>query len=106
MAVFLEQRLVSRKTPVDGKLELSSDTAARLEALGGAFPVVSLGREDQGQLESMECTCAKAAGGHVHHFVVSPLFRALAPGSVVNVMLDDTRSAVSVEPARSDPLPT
>ena len=101
MAVFLEQRVVSRKTPLDGKLELSGDAAGRLETLGDAFPVVALGREDQGRLESMECTCAKAAAGHVHHFMVSPLFRELEAGSEVSVVLDETRGAVRVEPARS-----
>ena len=99
--MLLEQRPVSRKTPLDGKLEISPEAAARLAALGAEFPLASGGREGRGRLESMTCNCTKAAasGSHVHHFVESPLLTGLVPGSEVRVELDEERSALRVEPA-------
>jgi hypothetical protein len=98
--MLLEQRPVSPKTPLDGKLEISPAAAARLAALGTEFPLASAGGTGLGRLQSLACTCAKGAGGsHVHHFVESPLLRALVPGSEVRVELDEERSALSVEPA-------
>ena len=56
----------------------------------------------------MSCTCAKAAaaaaaaaagGSHLHHFIESPLLKALAPGSDVRLELDEARSTLRVEPA-------
>ena len=99
--MFLEQLTVSRKTPLDGKLEVSPTVAGRLNVLGAEFPVAALGREEAGRLESLECNCAKAARGgrHVHHFVVSPLLRGLAAGAQVRVELDETRGALRVDEA-------
>ena len=100
--MFLEQRTVSRKTPLDGKLEISPAVAGRLEVLGAEFPVAALGREEPGRLESLECSCAKAAsagGRHVHHFVVSPLLRGLVAGAQVRVELDEARGALRVDAA-------
>jgi hypothetical protein len=98
--MFLDQRAVSRKTPLDGMLEVSAAAAARLAALGDDFPLASGGREDSGRLRSLACTCAKGAGGsHVHHFVESPALKALVPGTDVRVELDEQRSAVRVDPA-------
>ena len=98
--MLLERRSVSRKTPLDGKLEISSASAARLAALGADFPLASAGREGRGRLQEMTCSCAKAAAGgsHVHHFVESPLLTALVPGSEVRVELDEERPALRVEP--------
>ena len=98
--MFLEQRIVSRKTPLDGKLEVSPAVAGRLDALGAEFPVAALGREGRGWLEALECSCAKAAEGrHVHHFVVSPLLRGLAAGARVRVELDEAQGALRVDEA-------
>jgi len=97
--MLIEHRSVSRKTPLDGKLEISAAAAERLAALGAEFPLASAGREGSGRLQSLPCTCAKGAGeGHVHHFVESPLLRELAPGTEVRVELDEGRSRVRVEP--------
>ena len=96
--MFLEQRAVSRKTPLDGKLEISPATAGRLGALGATFSVTSGGREGSARLESMEFTCAKGAGDrHVHHFVESPLLKDLAAGDDVRVELDERRGEVRIE---------
>lgn len=99
--MLLEQRPVSRKTPLDGKLEISPDAAARLAALGDEFPLASGGQEGRGRLHSMTCSCAKAAatGSHLHYFVESPLLTGLVPGSEVRVELDEERAALRVEPA-------
>jgi hypothetical protein len=98
----LDRPSVSRKTPLDGKLEISPAAASRLADLGAEFPLTVGGeREGRGQLQSFACTCAKAGeGGHVHYFVESPLLRDLAPGTEVQVQLDEPRRAVRVETAQ------
>jgi hypothetical protein len=101
--VLLEQRAVGRKTPLDGRLELSAAAWARLGALGDDLPVVAGEREGVGRLETLECTCGKQPGArpgerHVHHFVASPLFRALAAGAPVRLELDEARRALVVAP--------
>ena len=102
--MLLERRTVSRKTPLDGMLEISADAAARLAPLlGDDFALASAGRTGRARLRSMPCGCAKGAGGgHVHHFVESPLLTSLVPESVVRVELDDAPAAAArlrIEPA-------
>lgn len=95
----LEHCTVSRKTPLDGKLEITPDTAAWLAALGPEFPLISGGQQGTARVSALECTCAKGAGArHVHHFLESPVLRTLAPGTVVGVAVDDARQHVRVEP--------
>jgi len=97
--MLLEQRRVSRKTPLDGKLEISAASAARLAGLGAEFSLTSAGHQGSARLEALACTCAKGAGErHVHHFVASPLLKELATGEEVRVELDEERSALRVEP--------
>ena len=98
--MIVEEREVSRKTPLDGKLEISAEAAARLAPLGAEFALVAGGREAHGRVERLACTCAKGAGGgHAHHFVASPALTALVPGSRVRVELDEAERAVRVESA-------
>ena len=99
--MLVERRPVSRKTPLDGKLEISPEAAARLAGLGADFPLATAGREGTGRLESLACSCAKraAGGAHVHHFVASPLLRDLAPGTDVRVELDERQGRLRIEPA-------
>lgn len=89
--MLIEHRTVSRKTAVDGKLEISEAAAARLAALGTSFPLRTARGESSGKLIEMSCTCAKsdATGQHLHHFVESDALRALEPDSEVRVELDD-----------------
>ena len=97
--MLLDERTVSRKTPLDGRLEVSAAAADRLAALGDEFAVVSAGREGRGRLRSLACTCAQGAGGgHAHHFVESPLLAQLIPGAAVRVELDERGPTVRVEP--------
>jgi hypothetical protein len=78
--VLLDVRAASRKTPLDGKFEVSADAARRLQSLPSPFPVALSGAEGVGVLSEMPCSCARAGGGgHLHHFVTSDLFRSLVP---------------------------
>lgn len=86
---LIERRTVSRKTPDDGKLEITKVAAAKLEALGGTFDVVVGDGHGRAQLGTMPCTCRGADRPHVHYFVESDLFRSLAAGSEVDLVLDD-----------------
>jgi hypothetical protein len=96
--IIQENVTVSRKTPLDGRLEVSDAAVARLTSLGDKF-VVRLGDVAvAGTVESMACHCARADGaGHVHHFLVSDVTRSLVPGVQVTVALADD---MSVEIAR------
>lgn len=97
--MLLERCTVSRKTPLDGKLEISPEAARRISALGSEISLVSASRRGTARVSALECTCAKAAGGrHVHHFVQSPLLQALAPGSVVELELDDREGGLRIDP--------
>jgi hypothetical protein len=96
--MLLDERTVSRKTPLDGRLEISEPAADRLAALGDEFVLVSAGHSGRGRVTRLACTCAKAnAGGHVHHFLESSILMALDPGADVCVELDERASEVRVE---------
>ena len=100
--MLIEQCTVSRKTPLDGKLEISAAAAARLAALGASFSLESEGRDASARLIELTCNCAKggAAGAHVHHFVESEALRALRPGAAVRLQLHTAHpGSLSVEPA-------
>lgn len=97
--MLLEHCTVSRKTPLDGKLEISQEAAARLAPFGPDLPLFSAEQQDTAQLSALACTCGKGASGrHVHHFIESPLLRTLAPGVVVSVNLDEQERRIRVEP--------
>ena len=105
--MLLELRTVSRKTPGDGRLEISGESARRLAPFGEPL-TVRVGDEAEvvgaGHVTSMRCTCEKGggeAGGHEHHFLASDLFRALVPGETVVIELLD-RGVLHV--ARPHPL--
>jgi len=91
--VVIEHRTVSRKTPLDGRLEIAESTAAQLKPLGKNFHVRTAHGEGSARLHEMTCTCAKSgsAGQHVHHFVESDVLRALEPGELVRLELDGAR---------------
>jgi hypothetical protein len=85
----IERRTVSRKTPGDGKLEITKVAAGRLEPLGAEFPLAVDDKRGRGSLGSMPCTCRGGDKPHVHYFVESDLLRSLAAGSEVDLFLDD-----------------
>jgi hypothetical protein len=88
-ARHIEQRTVSRKTPGDGKLEITKVAARKLESLGASFALRVDDRDGEGRLGSMPCTCRGEEKPHVHYFVESELLRALTPGDSVDLLVDD-----------------
>ena len=98
--MLLDRRIVSRKTPLDGKLEIGAEAAAQLSSRGSEVSLRMNERNTTATVSSMACTCGRAGGGnHVHHFLESPLLMELSEGQTVRVEWDETRAAVSVEPA-------
>jgi hypothetical protein len=95
----IEQRTISRKTPGDGKLEITKIAAGRLESLGGAFAVRVNDADGRAKLGEMPCTCRGKDVPHVHYFVESDLFRSLVPGSTVELLVDDATPRLLVVPA-------
>lgn len=94
--MHLENRTVSRKTPGDGRLEISAGAADRLRgALPDEFPLRVNGEPGRGRVERMPCTCRKAAGAHEHWFLSGEPLRALVPERVVGVALDESGVAVA-----------
>jgi hypothetical protein len=85
----IERRTVSRKTPGDGKLEITKIAANRLASLGERFPVVVDDRDGDARLATMPCTCRGDDVPHVHYFIESDLLRALPVGGAVDLLLDD-----------------
>jgi len=78
--------VVSRKTPVDGRLEIPPGAWERLVGDGRALRVRIGASLAPAVLESVACSCAKAAtSGHEHHFIACDLLRSLTPGSEVTV---------------------
>ncbi|HUF27075.1 MAG TPA: hypothetical protein VMM18_08870 [Gemmatimonadaceae bacterium] len=94
--MLLEHRTVSRKTPRDGKLEISAGAARRLAAIQGDVQVVLERRRGTGALTSMTCTCRAGGEEHVHHFLTSDLFRSLRPERRVQLDLDAEAGMVLV----------
>ena len=89
--------LVSRKTPLDGKLEIPEMLADRLSA-SASLAVVMDNESTPVGLEQMPCTCAKGAGtGHVHHFLVADELKTLPVGSNVNLSVDVDEGVIHLD---------
>ena len=89
---------VSRKTPLDGKLEIPSSVADRLLESGTPLSLVIAGGEDVASVEVMPCTCAKGAGsGHRHHFVVAESLKSLSPDSHVTLLIDVEDGRIEID---------
>ena len=89
---------VSRKTPVDGRLEIPASLADRLLSLETPLSVSLGGVEEDARVEEMQCSCNKATstGHHVHHFLTSDVLRSLVPQMNVCVALDVERGHVHI----------
>ena len=87
--MFLEKRTVSRKTPKDGKLEISERAAASLPTPGFELDLVVNGVAGRGSVTSMRCTCRGAGDEHVHYFLQSELLKALRVDTEVMVDVSD-----------------
>lgn len=92
--MLLERQTVSRKTPRDGRLEITGRAAARLRDLGHALEVELDGHRSGSTVESMTCTCRGDATPHAHYFLQSARFTQLTPGTEVDLELDESRGVV------------
>jgi hypothetical protein len=95
----IERRRVSRKTPGDGRLEITQVAAGELESLGKRFPMIVDAQVGEARLGSMPCTCRGGDKPHVHYFVESDLLRSLVAGSDVDLVLDADGKRLVVETA-------
>ena len=93
-----ENRTVSRKTPRDGKLEISPSAASVVAGFGTEFDLEADGRPARARLVGMPCTCTKApaSGAHVHYFLESEPLKGLPPDSVVRVEIERSTKRVRV----------
>lgn len=89
--MLLEVREVSRKTALDGRLEVTEANARRLMTVPSPLQVTLDDARGEGSVVDMRCTCAKggAAGGHHHYFVQSALFSVLPAGETIVLELLD-----------------
>jgi hypothetical protein len=96
---FLERRTVSRKTAGDGRLEITKESARRIEPLQPL--VVRFGGGDvPAELGTLPCTCRGEDNPHVHYFVRADRFRDLTPGSHVDLSLDEPNRRLALEPTQ------
>ncbi|MEP6689975.1 MAG: hypothetical protein ABJD07_02395 [Gemmatimonadaceae bacterium] len=95
------QVTVSRKTPLDGKLEIPAEAATLLLA-ARSFHVTLENSTALARVSLLACSCAKAnrSGEHQHHFLESELLRRLEPGSVATLTIESD-GAVRVSPGRA-----
>ncbi|MFN2565119.1 MAG: hypothetical protein ABR499_08945 [Gemmatimonadaceae bacterium] len=97
--MLLERRTVSRKTPGDGRLEITKRAAGRLRDLGLAFDVDLGGERTAASLATMTCTCRGEEKPHEHYFLESTAFKRLTPGAEVELELEASTGVVRVRPA-------
>lgn len=98
--MLLERRVVSRKTPADGRLEITKRAAKRFDELDGTFDLELAGDRVPAKLGAMDCTCRGVDNPHVHYFIESPALKRLTPGDEVEIELDTTARLVRVEHRR------
>src|SRR4051812_15584062 len=98
--MFLERRTVSRKTPNDGRLEITKNAAERFSAMPDAFDVELSGARSPASIGTMECTCRGVDNPHVHYFIQSPALQRLTAGSDVDLDLDVASALVRIESAK------
>ncbi len=97
--MFLERRTVSRKTPGDGRLEITKEAAQRIKPLGDSLVIELAGETVTATVDTMACTCRGVDNPHVHYFLESEHFKSLQPGSAVDLELDAATGSVLVRPA-------
>jgi len=92
------QVVVSRKTPLDGRLEIPESLAHRLITSDAPLVVSIPGAQEAVRVEEMPCACAKGAGGnHVHHFLAAEALKSLPVGANVNLAVDVDEGSVRIE---------
>lgn len=98
--MHIERRKVSRKTPTDGRLEITKQAAAKFECVGNTFDVDVAGTRANGRLGTMDCTCRGADNPHVHYFIQATALATLTPGTEVDLAVDPDARIVRVTPAK------
>jgi hypothetical protein len=98
--VFLERRTVSRKTPGDGRLEITKSVAQRLESLGPTLVIDSDGNRVRGTIGTFACTCRGESNPHVHYFLETERLKQLSPGNEIDIELDETSNRVILKSAK------
>jgi hypothetical protein len=94
--MLLERRTVSRKTPDDGRLEITPVAAERLGRLAGGLALEINGARETARLTTIPCGCGKVGEPHQHHMLQSELLRQLAPHSEVDLELDPEEGVLRV----------
>lgn len=90
--------IVSRKTPLDGRLEIPASLADRLSSPGAELVVSLGGDESPARLEVMACMCAKGAGAnHHHHFLAAESLTSLPAGATVNLSVDVDEGRIGIQ---------
>ena len=97
--MHVDRRTVSRKTPRDGKLEISEGAASQLATLGPDIPVEWNAKAGRAMISHFTCTCGKGDGQHEHHFLESPLLTSLPVGAEVDLIVRAGRVVVALTPA-------
>jgi hypothetical protein len=88
---------VSRKTPLDGRLEITASLADRLSSSGEPLSLSIQGSEESVNVESMACTCARAGGNHEHHFLAAESLKGLSPNSSVTLFVDLETGRIEID---------
>ena len=99
MPLYLESRIVSRKTPRDGKLEISAGSASVLMPFGERLEAQWSGRSAPATVVTMSCTCKGGPGEHEHFFIQSEVLMAMEPESSVALSMDEALGRLTVTPA-------
>lgn len=94
----LENRTVGRKTPGDGRLEITKETAHRIEHLGERIPVELAGDFFEAALGTLPCSCRGDEKPHVHYFIQAERFRGLDPGTRIDLELDVRQMRIQLRP--------
>src|SRR5688572_19479359 len=81
--MHLDRRTVSRKTPRDGKLEISAGAAAQLQLSGSDLRAHWKSESAAASLSTMRCSCGGGDTQHEHFFLESEIFRGLPVGEEV-----------------------
>ena len=97
--MFLERRTVSRKTPRDGRLEITKSAATRLARSTPPLRIEIAGRSAPATVDAMTCTCRGADTPHEHYFVTSELLKELAVGSEVDLSVEASGDLITVRGA-------
>jgi hypothetical protein len=89
---------VSRKTPLDGRLEIPASLADRLQSTEMPLVLGISGIESSVNVEAMACTCATGAGNnHEHHFLRAESLKGLAPNASVTLLVDLEAGRVDID---------